>query len=175
MPDQPTLGQIMPTAFAVVPRGWHLCDGAILDIAKNQALFSLFGTRFGGDGVRTFALPDLRGRAVLGASSAQVMGAQNGTATVTLTDQQLPSHSHALAASKAQGSGRGASPVGRLFGTNTAPGGQTIFGTAGSNEVKLAPGANVFPNGSNQPHNNMQPFLAINYLVAIEGIYPSRN
>ncbi|GAB2174864.1 phage tail protein [Dongia sp. agr-C8] len=174
MPSEPVLGQIMPTAFNIVPRGWARCDGSLLGIQQNQALFSLFGTRFGGDGVQTFGLPDLRGRGVLGAASAAVMGAQNGTTTVTLTSAQVPAHAHALLGSTTAGTGRGASPADHVFGVNKSAGDQKIFGGAGG-EVALAVGTNVVPNAGDQPHNNMQPYLVINYLVALQGTYPSRN
>jgi len=175
MPSEPYVGQIMPAAFGVVPNGWHLCDGSLLAISQYQALFSLFGTRFGGDGRSTFGLPDLRGRAILGAKDGNGVGVQNGTTTVTLTDSQQPRHNHLLQASTTQGSGRGASPAGRLFGVNTTPGGELVFGLAGSAEVPLASATNLSLAGNGQPHNNMQPYLAINYVVALNGIYPSHN
>jgi microcystin-dependent protein len=175
MPYEPVLGQIMPVGFAVVPKGWALCDGSILAIQSNQALFSLFGTRFGGNGVTTFGLPDLRGRAILGADTANTMGVQSGTTTVALADPQLPRHTHTLIGSTTNGVGRGANPADHVFGVNTAPGNQQIFGAAGAAEVPLASGTNVVPNGAGQAHNNMQPYLVINYMVALQGTYPSRN
>jgi microcystin-dependent protein len=175
MPSEPYIGQIMPAAFGVVPRGWHLCDGSLLNIGQYQALFALFGNRYGGDGKTTFGLPDLRGRAILGAKTGGDVGAQNGATAVTLTNQQQPKHNHMLQASTTEGTGRGASPAGRLFGVSTTVGGELIFALAGSGEVPLAIGANVAPAGDGQPHNNMQPYLAINYLVALEGIYPSKS
>jgi microcystin-dependent protein len=174
MPYEPVLGQIMPTAFAKVPKGWHLCDGSLLSISQNTALFSLFGTYYGGDGKLTFGLPDLRGRAILGAASQTVMGMLDGVTSVTLSDPELPHHNHRLSASTTKGAGRSQSPAAHLFGENTAPGGETIFGIAGSGEVALATKTNLTPNGGSQPHNNMQPYLTINYVVALVGIYPSR-
>jgi len=174
MPYEPVLGQIMPIAFGKVPKNWHLCDGTLLSIAQNTALFSLFGTMYGGDGKASFGLPDLRGRAILGAASQQGMGAFDGVTTVTLSDPELPRHNHRLSASTTKGSGRNVSPAAHLFGENTSPGGETIFGVAGSGEVALAAKTNLTPTGGSQPHNNMQPYLAINYVVALVGIYPSR-
>lgn len=179
MPFQPVLGQIMPFAGAVVPRGWALCNGALLAISTNQALFSLLGTYYGGDGVRTFGLPDLRGRSILGStgnSGQYPVGTISGTTTVTLSVQQLPAHTHGIQATTTSGSGRGASPLNNLFATNTA--GATpakIFLTAGSAETALAQSTNVTNDGGGTPHNNMQPYLTISYLIAMQGLYPSRN
>ncbi|WP_316160206.1 phage tail protein [Bradyrhizobium sp. SZCCHNRI20481] len=180
MPLQPILGQIMPFAGTTVPRGWALCNGALLAIQTNQALFSLLGTYYGGDGVRTFGLPDLRGRAILGSTGGSgtfPAGMTSGTVSVTLNAQQLPSHNHIVLASTAQGAGRGASATNNLFGTNTIPpaGPKSIFVTAGSGEVPLAPGTNVLNEGGNQAHNNMQPYLVINYMIALNGVFPSRD
>jgi microcystin-dependent protein len=176
MPLDPVLGQIMPVSFNMpqnIPRGWHLCDGSLLPIGPNQALFSLLGTSFGGDGQTTFGLPDLRGRAVVGQAAG--VGAVQGTTTVTLTDQEMPSHNHVLAGSTTAGAGRSSSPANNLFGVNTlgSPAEQ-IFATAGSGDMPIASGTNVQPAGSSQPHNNMQPYLVVNYMIATSGIYPSR-
>jgi microcystin-dependent protein len=175
MPYEPVIGQIMPAGFGIIPRGWALCDGSLLAINSNQALFSLFGTRFGGDGRVTFALPDLRGRAIRGAPTSDTMGMLDGVVSVTLSNAELPQHVHSLSGSTTQGSGRTSTPVGHLFGVSTVQGGALIFGVAGSAEVPLAPNTNLAPNGGGQPHNNMQPYLVINYMVALTGIFPSRN
>jgi len=177
MPLNPVLGQIMPFAGSVVPRGWALCNGALLAITQNQALFSLLGTYYGGNGTTTFGLPDLRGRAILGSSGSSgnyPAGMMSGTTTVTLTVGQLPSHNHFIQASTTAGAGRGGiSPVGRLFGANTEA--AKIFLLAGSMETNLATSTNIVPDGGNQGHNNMQPYLTISYLIATSGSYPSRN
>ncbi|WP_025036303.1 phage tail protein [Bradyrhizobium sp. DOA9] len=180
MPYQPVLGQIMPFAGAVVPRGWAQCNGALLAITTNQALFSLLGTFYGGDGVRNFALPDLRGRAILGSSGGSgqyPLGMISGSMSVTLTAAQLPAHNHLIQAIATQGSGRGASPAGNIFGTNTLPSDKpkAIFGASGSGDTPLASGTNLLNEGGGLPHNNMQPYLVIGYLIATQGIYPSRN
>ncbi|OKO84534.1 tail protein [Bradyrhizobium sp. NAS80.1] len=180
MPYQPILGQIMPFAGAVIPRGWAPCNGALLAIQTNQALFSLIGTYYGGDGVRTFGLPDLRGRAILGSTGnggQYPVGMTSGSMSVTLTVPQLPSHNHLIQAVATSGSGRGAPPANNIFGTNTLPSDnpKKIFGTAGSAETPLASGTNLVNEGSGQAHNNMQPYLAISYLIATQGAYPSRN
>jgi microcystin-dependent protein len=180
MPLQPILGQIMPFAGTTVPRGWALCNGALMAIQTNQALFSLLGTYYGGDGIRTFALPDLRGRAIIGSTGGGNFpaGMISGTVSVALNAQQIPSHNHNIHAATTLGGGRGvASPANHVFGTNTLPAGAatSIFLTAGSGETPLAPGTNVVNEGGNQAHNNMQPYLVINYMIALNGIFPSRD
>jgi microcystin-dependent protein len=179
MPYEPVLGQIMPFAGTVVPRGWAPCNGQLLSIPQNQALFSLIGTYYGGDGRSNFALPDLRGRAILGAtgdSGGYPVGVTNGTTNVTLSVNQIPPHNHLIAASTTSGSGRGASPAGNLFAVNTLPPNvKNIFLPAGNAETNLAPATNVVNDGGGQPHDNMQPYLTISYLIALNGTFPSRN
>lgn len=178
MPYQPVLGQIMPFAGSITPTGWAPCNGQLLAITTNQALFSLLGTYYGGDGIRTFGLPDLRGRAILGSNPSNVLGTLGGSVQVTLQVTQLPAHNHLIQASTTVGGGRGpASPANNLFGANTLPDPKNptaIFLAPGAGETPLAQAANITNNGGNQPHNNMQPYLAINYLIALQGIYPSR-
>jgi microcystin-dependent protein len=179
MPLTPFIGQIMPAPFNVVPRGWHLCDGSLLPINQFQAVFALLGTAYGGNGVTNFALPDLRGRAILGVSGASSgpypPGLQSGAAAVPLTTSQIPSHNHTVQASTTGGQGNSAvQPTGKLFG-NTTSGTEKIFATAGSAEVALAASTNIASDGGGQPHNNMQPYLAINYMIALQGLFPSRN
>lgn len=179
MPVTPYIGQIMPAPFNVIPHGWHLCDGSLLGIAQNQALFSLIGTTYGGNGTSNFQLPDLRGRAILGTSGTTSglypPGLLSGVAAVPLTPSQIPQHNHTLQASTTGGSGTlPVPPTGKIFGTTTA-GTDKIFATAGSAEVALAPSTNLMNDGGSLPHNNMQPFLAINYMIALQGLFPSRN
>ena len=176
MPLTPFVGQIMPAAFGFVPRGWAACNGQILSIQQNQALFSLLGVTYGGDGRITFALPDLRGRSIVGSDFTSVAwGEIAGSETVGMTNEQLPRHTHSLQASTTAGpTGRPAPPVGKLFGVNSATSPASIFAPAGSNEVVLSAGTNVPPSGGNQPHNNMQPYLTINYVIALNGMFPSR-
>jgi microcystin-dependent protein len=176
MPIDPFVGQIIPFAGSVVPRGWAQCNGQLLPINQNTALFSLLGTNYGGDGMRTFGLPDLRGRAILGASSTIIPGVVSGSETVTLTTPELPAHTHTIQAATTQGSGRGSSPTNHLFGANSEPSSNPtkIFAAAGSGEVALQVGTNVVSDGGNLPHNNMQPYLTISYLIALQGVYPSR-
>jgi microcystin-dependent protein len=181
MPFEPVLGQIMPFAGSVVPKNWAPCNGQLLSIPQNQALFSLLGTSYGGDGIRTFGLPDLRGRAILGSTGTSgnyPMGMVSGTTAETLSVSQIPQHNHTIQASTNTGQGRGSvPPAGNLFANNTLPasGATKIFLTAGTSEVALAPSTNIANDGGGQPHNNMQPYLTISYLIALTGIYPSRN
>jgi microcystin-dependent protein len=180
MPLNPVLGQIMPFAGPNVPRGWALCNGALLSIQQYQALFALIGTAYGGNGTTNFALPDLQGRAILGSSGTSgnyPAGMKSGTTTVTLSVAQLPGHNHFIQTSTTNGAGRGSTPLNNLFGVNTEPAAnpKKIFLLAGSMETNLAPSTNVVPDGGGQPHNNMQPYLTINYLIAMTGTFPSRN
>ena len=179
MPAQPVLGQIMPFAGSVVPRGWAPCNGQLLSISQNSALFSLLGTYYGGDGTTNFALPDLRGRAILGSSGNggdYPVGVTSGTTNVTLSVNQIPSHNHLIAASTTDGTGRVAGPAGQLFGVNTSSATpKQIFLPAGNAETNIAPATNVVNDGGGQPHDNMQPYLVISYLIALNGTYPSRN
>lgn len=164
------LGTIMPVGFAFAPKGWALCNGQLLSIAQNQALFALLGTFFGGDGRTTFALPDLRGRTPVGITASQP-GLPSGTEAVTLTTAQLPLHNHGVAATTATGSGRAGPATGKIFGTN-ANAAATIFAEPQA-PVTLAPN-NVGASGGNLPHSNMQPFLVVNYVIALVGTFPSR-
>jgi microcystin-dependent protein len=167
---EPFIGTIMPVGFAFAPKGWALCDGQLLAINTNQALFALIGTWFGGDGIRTFGLPDLRGRSPVGLSNDP--GQMRGSETVTLTIEQMAAHSHAFEATTAAGpGGRPGQATGKLFGASpTAP---TIYGQ-GANPVALAP-VNIGTAGGNQPHANMQPYLTVNFIIALVGIFPSRS
>jgi microcystin-dependent protein len=169
------VGQIGLFSFDFAPKNWAECDGRVMGIAQNQALFSLIGTTYGGDGVTTFALPDLRGRAPIGfGTSAQsgpvALGQVGGSETVTLTGPNLPSHTHALTASTQVATRR--IPSGRALATDTstnaeyyAPPGQV---------TPLSPGA-IGPTGGNGSHENRQPYLPVNYCMALFGLYPSRN
>jgi len=166
----PFLGQIQSFGFNFAPRGWALCNGQLLAIASNTALFSLLGTMYGGNGQTTFGLPDLRGRTSL--HFGQGPGLQNytqgqvsGTETVTLISQEMPQHNHGLNASA--GTKLNAVPQANFLG------GATIYTNAALDSV-LEPTSIGFA-GNSQPHNNMQPYLVINWCIALEGIYPSRN
>ena len=174
MGADPFLGEIYIAGFNFAPRGYATCDGQILSIAQNTALFSLLGTTFGGNGQTTFALPDLRGRVPMHFGqgpglSARTLGEGGGQETVTLTLSQSPQHTHSLMANGNPGTFD--VPNGHLISRETA--GTPIYG---DNASPIAMAANAIGNsGGNQPHNNMQPYLVLNFYIALEGIFPSRN
>ena len=165
---EPFLGQLMCVGFNFAPRGWALCQGQLLQISTNTALFSLLGTMYGGDGRTTFGLPDLRGRVSL--SFGQGPGLQNydqgqagGVETVTLITSQIPAHNHSVGCNG--GDANDASPA-------------NAFPATGS--YNTAPNATMNPNmigmtGGGQPHENREPFLVLNWIIALQGIFPSRN
>jgi len=165
--SQPYMGEIRLVGFTFAPVGWALCDGSLLDIDQNQALFSLLGTTYGGDGVETFALPDLRGRVAMHQGNGHVLGEQGGTETVTLAVTQLPAHPHVPQASNAGGS---TSPTGSVWANSAA----LQFASASSTLAPMNPGS-IGPTGGSQPHENMLPFQVINFVIALQGIYPSQN
>jgi len=172
--SQPFLGEIRMFAGNFAPVGWAFCQGQTLSIAENTALFSLLGTTYGGDGVNTFALPDLRGRVPVHQGqgpglSAYIIGELAGAEAVTLISSQMPIHSHV-----AQGNG----------GTGTAhvPAGQVWAGTAAAKQFVPGASANGTMNpqslgaaGGSQPHDNMLPYLVVNFIIATNGVFPSRN
>lgn len=175
----PFIGQITPYAFSFPPRGWRLCDGSLLPINQNTALFSLLGTQYGGNGTTTFALPDLRGRASLSQGqgpglSNYVIGQATGVENVTLLSTQMPQHTHSWAASTAFGTQP--SPAAGFLSGGQIPNGTPIpsYAAPGGATVPLA--ANTLATaGTNTPHTNMQPYLVLNYCIAVSGIFPSRN
>lgn len=169
------IGQINIVGFNFPPRGWAFCNGQILSIAQNTALFSILGTTYGGDGRTTFALPNLQGRAPMhwgnGAGLPQVvLGEEGGVESVTLTLDEMAQHTHTL-----NGTNDNANAPGPgndvLAKTGTPPG--NLYGNAAPN-TSLSPQAISFA-GGNQPHTNLQPYLALNFCIALQGIFPSRN
>ncbi len=168
----PFIGQIQMFAGTFAPRGWMFCDGQLVPIAENVALFNLIGTTYGGDGVTTFALPDLRGRVIISAGqgsglSNYVVGQTGGAEKVTLTQSQMPAHTHALLADRSSGSSD--TPSGLL--PAESPDGIPSYG---STPVTTLPGQTITPAGGGQAHNNVKPYLVIRYIIATEGIFPSR-
>jgi|SRR5271167_1144446 len=175
---EPFLGEIRIFGGNFAPNGWALCDGSLLPISQNTALFSILGTTYGGDGVRTFALPDLRGRVGVsfgqgpGLSSYQ-QGQVGGAESDTLTTAQMPSHSHSVGASETPSTNdpKGAVPaksVGPQIGSGAHVYGAAPDGTAMNSAM-------VGPTGGGQPVSILQPYLVINYIIALQGIFPSRN
>jgi len=163
---EPFLAEIRIMSFAYAPRGWAFCNGQLLPINQNQALFSLLGTTFGGDGRVTFALPDLRARAPVHVGNGHTLGEKAGEATHTLSLAELPGHTHVVRAVTDKG-------------TTPAPNGNMLATTKGlsaycvpGNLTALAP--SVGSTGGGQPHTNVQPCLVLNFCIALQGIFPSR-
>lgn len=168
------LGQILMAGFDFAPRNFGLCNGQLLAINQNQALFSLLGTTYGGNGQTNFALPDLRGRTPVGfASGFDPIGQRGGVENVTLTSAQIPSHAHVVNATTAPGNNR--IPSARLFATSVSSVGNAVnvYAPATGASVTLAP-QSVGASGGNQPHPNMQPYSVINFCIALAGVFPSR-
>jgi microcystin-dependent protein len=165
------LGQIVLFAGNFAPRSWALCQGQILAISTNTALFSILGTTYGGNGQTTFALPDLRSRVPVGQGqgpglSSYALGQQSGTETVTLIAQQIPPHPHTVNAySDAGDTGK---PANNFLGSIDNGYKSTSDGTQMS-------AAMIGGGGGNQPHDNIQPYTTLNYIICVEGLYPSRN
>jgi microcystin-dependent protein len=164
--DDPYIGQVEILAFAYAPRGWALCNGQLLPINQNQALFSLLGTTYGGNGQTNFALPDLRGKTPLHVGSGHTLGETGGEPSHTLSIAELPTHVHRQNASSANGD-------------SALPGGNILASASGlyappSALTPLEPSsiANV---GGSQAHLNMQPFLTLTFVIALQGVFPSQN
>lgn len=163
------MGQIMLSGFGFAPRNFAMCNGQLIGISQNTALFSLLGTYYGGDGVRTFGLPDLRGRTPMGFGSSYAIGDNFGVESVTLNSSQCPPHTHAINATTTAGAAR--NPSGSIFGA--PPNGQA-YGSASSGVTPL--NAQQMQNaGGSQPHPNLQPFNVLNFSICTSGIYPSRS
>ena len=178
--SEPFIGEIIMFAGNFNPRGWALCQGQILSIAQNTALFSILGTTYGGNGQTTFALPDLRGRVPVGQGqgpglSPYSLGQQAGNETVTLTIQQMPSHNHLINAN--EGNGTSQAPANGFLSGGIVPssGNAAVSNYRNSTDGTVLANTSVSLSGGNQPHNNIQPYLCINFIIALEGIFPSRN
>ncbi len=169
--SEPFLAEIRLVGFNFAPRGWAFCDGQIMPINQNQSLYSLLGTTYGGDGRTSFALPDLRGRTPLHVGSSNgndhALGNKAGAETITLSQDQMPNHDHNLKATSDAASAPTAS--GNVLGKASTQ----LYNTAQSLQT-MNPAA-VSSVGGNQAHNNMQPYLALNFCIALKGLFPSRN
>ena len=164
----PFLGELKLVALDFAPTGWAFCNGRLLPIAQNQALFALLGTQFGGDGQTTFALPNLQGAVPLGAGPDYTQGQAGGATAVQLSLAQIPVHSHGAMASNAPGTQ--AAPTNGVWAQDS--GGNAMFAAAANTTMSAAA---IGTQGSSAPHNNMQPYLVLNWIIALQGIFPSRN
>lgn len=173
------IGTIILFAGNFEPRDWAFCNGQLLSIAQNSALFSLLGTTYGGDGVTTFALPDLRGRAAVGCGTGpgltdRPLGQAFGQEAVTLTTAQLPSHTHQLQGSSAGATSPDPAGLGLAYtGDPGVPTGTDSYGSLATPTTMAA--ASISAVGGGQAHANVPPSLGLNYLICLQGIYPSRD
>ena len=174
--QDPWLGEIALVAFNFAPQGWAFCNGQLLSIAQNTALFSLLGTTYGGDGQTTFALPNLQSRAPLHFGqgtglSPYVLGATGGVESVTLQTPQIPAHTHSYTPQASTAGGTAVSPAGAFWAESAS--GDTIY-QGGTSNTQMAP-QTLGNTGGGQAHENRQPLLALNYVIALTGIFPSRS
>jgi microcystin-dependent protein len=174
--SQPFVGEIRMFAGNFNPNGWMLCQGQLLPISENEVLFQLLGTTYGGDGQSTFALPNLQGRVPIHQGTFQgntfTIGESAGSESVTLTTQQIPVHNHPLAATSNTPS---LSPLSAApANANSTQVGVNTYGPPSGSPTTLVP-ATIQPAGGSQPHDNMQPFLTINFIISLFGIFPSQN
>jgi microcystin-dependent protein len=171
----PFVAEIRIFPFNFPPKGWAFCDGQILPISQNTALFSLLGTTYGGDGKSTFALPDLQGAAPMHPGqgpglSLHDLGETGGSQTVTLLESEIPSHAHTLMASATTSSKPG--PAGNALARVQS--GATPYFAPGGAPLATFSNAGLAVAGGSQPHNNMQPYLTLNFCIALQGVFPPR-
>lgn len=171
--SEPFIGQIAVVAFNYAPQGWAKCEGQLLPIAQNQALFALLGTTYGGDGMTTFALPDLRGRVPMGDGNGpgltpRVLGEKSGSETNTLTIAQMPMHNHTVNASTVDGDQN--LPTGSIPANTKAL--DKEYTSSGANTT-MSPSM-IGVSGGSQPVNNIQPYTTLTYIIALQGIWPTR-
>jgi len=169
----PYVGEIRMFAGNFAPNGWMFCNGQLLPISENEVLFQLIGTTYGGDGQQTFALPNLSSRIPIHmgtgpSGNTYVIGESGGVEQVTLTQNQIPSHSHPMGSNN--GSSSGSSPANSYLGRNTSV---DAYTSDPSDILNMSPNA-ISPTGGSQPHENMMPALCINYIISLFGIFPSQ-
>ena len=166
---EPFLSEIRIMSFGFPPKGWAECNGQVLPINQNQALFSLLGTTYGGNGQTNFALPNLQSRAPVHAGQGFTLGQAGGETAHTLAGSEMPQHTHTFAANTSATGGT-ASPNNAYLG-----GGNNVYAAANAGTTTPLTAASIAAVGGGQPHLNMQPFLALNFCIALQGIFPSRN
>ena len=172
--SEPFVAQIQIVGFNFAPIGWAECNGQLIAISQNTALFSLLGTQYGGNGTSNFALPNLQGMSPVHAGNGVgltpiTIGETGGSSAVTLTTAEIPSHTHTVACNSGMGDQYG--PQGNFWATDA--GGNNEY-ASGSANATMASGA-IATAGSTQPHNNMQPYLVLNFIIAMQGIFPARS
>jgi len=168
--SEPFLSEIKIVSFNFPPKGWALCNGQLLPINQNQALFALLGTTYGGNGQTNFALPNLRGQVPIHTGNGHTLGEKAGSTAVTVNIQQMPTHAHIMQASSSNGdTSFPSNPNPNVLGATNA----VIYGAP--NALTTLSPASVTNVGGSQPHNNMMPYLVLNFIIALQGIFPSRN
>lgn len=165
--SEPFLAEVRMIGFNFAPRGWAFCDGQILPINQNQSLYSLLGTTYGGDGRTSFALPDLRGRTPIHVGEGHREGQKSGEETHTLSANEMPNHDHVIQATSNDGTTT--NPAENVLAKATV-----ATYTAAANLVNMNSGV-IVNVGGGQAHENMQPYLAVNFCIALQGLFPSRN
>jgi microcystin-dependent protein len=166
--SQPYVGEIRMFAGNFAPAGWAFCDGQLLPISENETLFNLIGTTYGGDGQQTFALPELRGRIPIHQGGGRIIGQMEGSEQVTLTQQQMPAHAHAMHGSADQASPF-ALPPGSVMASNA------LTPLYDANPVSDLSASAIGSAGASQPHDNMAPYLCVNFIISLFGIFPSQS
>ena len=168
--SEPFLSEIKIVSFNFPPKGWALCNGQLLPINQNQALFALLGTTYGGNGQTNFALPNLRGQVPIHMGNGHTLGETAGSTSVTVNIQQLPTHTHFLQGVSADANNK--SPVNALLARSASANAYALPNAGG---LVTFPADAVTSVGGSQPHNNMMPYLVLNFIIALQGIFPSRN
>ena len=177
----PFIGEVLMFVGNFAPRGWAFCDGQLLPISQNTALFSIIGTTYGGDGRTTFALPDLRGRVPIHPGngpglSDRRLGGKGGSETTQITVANMPAHNHTAPAVNASSDGADTPSASGAFLPSNGRGGAALYASAqGTAQPLGGTGGTTGSNGGSQPFNNMQPFLGVNYIIALQGVFPSRS
>ena len=165
--SEPFLAEVRIVGFNFAPRGWAFCDGQILPINQNQSLYSLLGTTYGGDGRTSFALPDMRGRTPIHVGDGHTEGEKSGEETHTLSKAEMPAHNHKVKANSTAATAN--TPVSNVFATSTS----TVYEAA--NNLTSLSDLSVSTVGGSQAHDNMMPFITLNFCIALQGLFPSRN